>query len=458
LERERRREATGVQAWTPKAQVTRSAHGTSELVPFFRPIPILCRGVVDIENTSTTLTGFDDEAFNPFSLPLASRHPLRADAVEMTNVTRDVGMSRADLHVHTTYSDGTATPVDVLNFYALNGSCSVLAITDHDTLAGARVAQRHALEHADVYGKLQLIPGEEVSSRQGHILGLFLDETIPPDLSAAETVDAIHAQGGVAIAAHPYTRWLRWIGLVGVGDLIRELPFDAVETRNSNFTEIFANRKAERNAQGKAQVGSSDGHFLDALGRCFTAFPGSTPEDLRASIQARSTVPGGQCYGPATLCKYVLGRLKAGGAILPRRRQHLEETARGGLDVELRTDSSVGIALLALRGRLDGLSMPELKVTLKELAEERWAIVLDFSAVSKLDSFGTTALVAGLLAARAAGVGFALASVPARCQRVLASGGLAGILPQAPTVEMALGSIRTRDSQRERVENDVLSP
>src|SRR5262249_49372951 len=184
------------------------------------------------------------------------------------------GCSRADLHVHTNYSDGIMTPEDVLNCYALHSDCKVIAITDHDTLDGSLHARRHAEEHRDLYGHMEVIVGEEVSSRDGHVLGLFLREWIPPGMDAKSTVERIHDQGGLAVAAHPYTSWMRWAGLVGVGDLIRTLPFDAVETRNSNFTEVFANRRAERNAGDRARTGSSDSHFLGAIGRAYTEFPG----------------------------------------------------------------------------------------------------------------------------------------------------------------------------------------
>ena len=122
------------------------------------------------------------------------------------------GFSRADLHVHTTYSDGTATPEDVLNYYALHSGVQVFAVTDHDTLDGALQGRRFAGEHPDLFGHLEMIVGEEVSSKDGHVLGLFLKEWVPPGMDAARTVEAIHAQGAVAIAAHPYTNWMKFSG------------------------------------------------------------------------------------------------------------------------------------------------------------------------------------------------------------------------------------------------------
>jgi predicted metal-dependent phosphoesterase TrpH len=273
------------------------------------------------------------------------------------------GFSRADLHVHTTFSDGVATPEDVLNHYARHSGCSVLAITDHDTIDGALHARRHAEEHPDLYGHLEIILGEEVSSRDGHIIGLFVDRWIPPGMDARATVEAIHAQGGLAIAPHPYTSWLRWAGLVGVGDLIEEVPFDAVETRNSNFTEVFANRKAELRAGTKARVGNSDGHFLDAVGQCYTDFPGKTAGDLRRAILERTTVPGGGCYGLFTLLRYIVARIRVRGSIWPRMRASKRESAAGGLEIKTHSESGLDTAVLVPEGRLDALSMPELEET-----------------------------------------------------------------------------------------------
>jgi predicted metal-dependent phosphoesterase TrpH len=93
-------------------------------------------------------------------------------------------LSRADLHVHTTFSDGVATPEDVLNYYALHTGCTVLAITDHDTIDGALHAIRHAETHPDLYGHLNIVIGEEVSTTDGHVIGLYINKWIPPGMDA----------------------------------------------------------------------------------------------------------------------------------------------------------------------------------------------------------------------------------------------------------------------------------
>src|SRR4030066_1453581 len=103
---------------------------------------------------------------------------------------------KADPHVHSIYSsDSIITPKELL-FYAKKSGLTAVAVTDHDQVEGARKIAKET--------DFLIIPGTEVSSLGGHIVGLNVDEVIPRDLSADETVDRIHRAGGVAIACHPY--------------------------------------------------------------------------------------------------------------------------------------------------------------------------------------------------------------------------------------------------------------
>src|SRR5438105_6773597 len=108
---------------------------------------------------------------------------------------------RADLDVHTTASDRWPTPHELVD-YAGATALDVIAVTDHDTIEGAL----RAADHAAGRWKLQVVIGEEVSSRDGHIVALFIERRIRPGMSAAATVHAIHAQGALAVAVHPSRR------------------------------------------------------------------------------------------------------------------------------------------------------------------------------------------------------------------------------------------------------------
>jgi predicted metal-dependent phosphoesterase TrpH len=208
--------------------------------------------------------------------------------------------------MHTSCSDGWPSPEAVVDHVTLQGDLDVIAITDHDTMEGALRAAEYA---ASIPQAPYVIVGEEVSSRHGHILGLFLERRIRPGMSAAATIAAIHEQGGVAIAAHPFwrtERQARGRGVHGVGWWAAELPFDAIEVENSTPGFYLFNQMAHRlcEAAGCAELGNSDAHILDAIGRGYTSFPGRTPQSLRAAIGQGRTAAHRERYRPMGLVRY----------------------------------------------------------------------------------------------------------------------------------------------------------
>jgi predicted metal-dependent phosphoesterase TrpH len=208
--------------------------------------------------------------------------------------------------MHTRYSDGWPTPHAVVDHVIAQGGLDVIAITDHDTIEGALRAADYASARASSLG---VIVGEEVSSRQGHILGLFLERRVRPGMSAAATVHAIHEQGGLAVAAHPFWRTARQArgGRVhGLGWCAAELDFDAIEVENSTPGFYVFNQMAHRLNEGmhRAALGNSDAHILDAIGRAYTSFPGATPQALRAAIQSGRTRAHRERYRALGLVRY----------------------------------------------------------------------------------------------------------------------------------------------------------
>ena len=214
--------------------------------------------------------------------------------------------SRADLHMHTSCSDGWPAPSELVDHAIARTDLRVIAITDHDTLDGAL----RAADRAAKTGGIEVVIGEEVSSRNGHILGLFLERRVRPGMSAAATLHAIHDQGGLAIAPHPFWRTVPRVsngGVVhGVGWLAAELEFDAIEVENATPGFYVFNRMARRLnlGLGAAETGSSDAHILDAIGRAYTEFRGRTAADLRRAIEARDTVAGRSRYKAVGLMRY----------------------------------------------------------------------------------------------------------------------------------------------------------
>ncbi len=104
-----------------------------------------------------------------------------------------------DLHVHSDAShDGRLRPAEIIAA-ARSAGLDGAAICDHDTppdLTGTEIPEGFLL-----------VPGIELSTDLGHILGLFIEsEPVVPDRSAAAAIDAIHAAGGIAVLAHPFQR------------------------------------------------------------------------------------------------------------------------------------------------------------------------------------------------------------------------------------------------------------
>ncbi len=218
----------------------------------------------------------------------------------MRGYKQQSGWGKADLHLHTTYSDGIMTPEETVDLIAKSKVVDVIAITDHDTAEGAFVAQEHARKH---HPQLDVIIGQEVSTGDGDVLGIFIQNTLPVYKTAVEAIEAIHDQGGLAIAAHPFV--FGW-GLHSVGNAIRTLPFDAVETRHGCPINIPGNIRAgwvNQRAQQLPSVGSSDSHIPHTTGQAFSWFPGSIGADLRRAIEENTIRPGGTTWKISSLLR-----------------------------------------------------------------------------------------------------------------------------------------------------------
>ena len=104
------------------------------------------------------------------------------------------------MHIHSLYSDGTASVREILDHVEAGTDLDVIAITDHERIDGAL---RAAELHAEGDYSYDLVVGEEITTRRGHVLALYVTERLPALRPLDETLEAIHAAGGVAIAAHP---------------------------------------------------------------------------------------------------------------------------------------------------------------------------------------------------------------------------------------------------------------
>ncbi len=166
---------------------------------------------------------------------------------------------RIDLHVHTTYSyDSLIAPKDLI-FYAKKRGLDGVAITDHDRIDGALKIAKET--------DFLIVPGIEISSLNGHIIGLNVDELVPPKLSVDETLDRIHEAGGIAVACHPITFFKESLK----GHISSR--FDAIEVINASaFPFNYSVRRSEEIASrlGLVRVAGSDAHYGPEIGYAYT--------------------------------------------------------------------------------------------------------------------------------------------------------------------------------------------
>jgi predicted metal-dependent phosphoesterase TrpH/glycosyltransferase involved in cell wall biosynthesis len=125
----------------------------------------------------------------------------RARSIPAADPLGDRPMILADLHLHTEHSHDCAVPVEDLLDHAEQIGLGAIAVTDHNVFSGAQEAVDLAQGRA-----LTVIPGEEVKTDAGEVIGLFLHEEIPRGLSVGETIAAIREQGGVVYLPHPFDR------------------------------------------------------------------------------------------------------------------------------------------------------------------------------------------------------------------------------------------------------------
>ena len=202
-----------------------------------------------------------------------------------------------DLHNHTRHSpDSRVSPKELVALGQRAGLAGI-AITDHNSTSAIREATE------SVRGDFLVIPGIEVSTRSGHVLGYGVGEVVPRGLSVRETVERIVAGGGVPVAAHPYRFWS------GLGDEgLAEASFPAHETRNGRTLRRGNERAHERaRALRVGETGGSDSHFLDEVAKAVTAIDaGDLPlDDVLQELGQGKTTAQGTDRGAGATARYV---------------------------------------------------------------------------------------------------------------------------------------------------------
>ena len=206
---------------------------------------------------------------------------------------------RADMHLHTLYSDGTMEVQALLDHVEHRTDLDLVAVTDHERIDGALRA-RELHEAGDYH--FGLVVGEEITTRRGHVLALFLEERIPALRPLEETIERIHAQGGIAIAAHPMAPLTPSLGRRSLLRLHHDPDarhrLDAIEMLNPSVAGRA--RRPHRHALYQlmelAAVGNSDSHVLEHIGTGWTWFDGASAEDYRRAVAERTTEAEGEYW------------------------------------------------------------------------------------------------------------------------------------------------------------------
>jgi hypothetical protein len=200
---------------------------------------------------------------------------------------------KIDLHIHTHYSyDSVITPEELV-YYARKSGLNAVAITDHDRIDGALKIAKET--------DFLIIPGMEISSLNGHIVALNLQEPIPKELTVSETVDKIHEKDGLAVACHPITFFKESLGTH------TNSKFDAVEVINASAIPFrYSVKHGEKIASRLriTRVAGSDAHYGPEIGCAYTIIEAEPKvEEIINAIQKGKCQPFGNAIPVTTRLK-----------------------------------------------------------------------------------------------------------------------------------------------------------
>ena len=198
----------------------------------------------------------------------------------------------ADLHIHPAGEVRDAVAVEAIYEAVLASSLAVAVFAEHDRVD---IAQELVARVRTDDVMVELLVGEEITTRGGHRVGVGLTSRVPRGMPLGETVAAVHAQGAIAVVAHPLLPIWTSASEATLTELAEGDPAmrpDAVE----GMHPVAAwwpgwRRRVEELAQRLeyAVVGGSDAHRARAVGRGRTGFRGATGADLFSAIRARET-------------------------------------------------------------------------------------------------------------------------------------------------------------------------
>jgi predicted metal-dependent phosphoesterase TrpH len=187
---------------------------------------------------------------------------------------------RLDMHMHTEYSRDSRVGLADFAGLARKAELGAVCITDHDTIEGG-------LRLREMDSGLQVIVGEEITTVDGELVGLYLEKKVTPGLSAEQTIELIHEQGGLAYVPHPFSRNRRRHLRRSVLERVAG-ELDIVEVFNAREAASASNVRALEFARAHDLPGGvgSDSHRPIEIGRAYVdVVPFVTPQELLAALR-----------------------------------------------------------------------------------------------------------------------------------------------------------------------------
>ena len=177
-----------------------------------------------------------------------------------------------DLHLHTFFSHDATDSPEAMIAAAKKHGLSGIAITDHDTCEGVEYLRRKGLlrDDGEAVDGFLIIPGVEVSTKDGHLLCLGTTLPYMKRKPAVEVVAAIQERGGIAVAPHAYDRFRAGIR----EEILNDLDLAAIETFNAAVSMKRFNTHARSYAErrGLAKTAASDAHHASTVGISSTSY------------------------------------------------------------------------------------------------------------------------------------------------------------------------------------------
>jgi predicted metal-dependent phosphoesterase TrpH len=208
---------------------------------------------------------------------------------------------------------------DLVDYVEQHTRLDVIAVTDHDETSASLEAREWAIRHGY---RVQVVPGVEVTTREGHMLALFIERRPPALRGLQATAEWVLAQGGLCVAPHPFSRWTHSLNLRAMCQAVEQRLLAGVEVLNASLAGRASRLPAVRFAHqhGLAGLGSSDAHMVSMVGLSQTRFAGRSPQDLRRAIEGAATSAEGRFATPAEMASEAIPQLARSMVQLPLRR------------------------------------------------------------------------------------------------------------------------------------------